>query len=180
MSDKEYTRQWRAEHPDYDRKWREEHYITIQEIKKRFKKNHPDYDNEYRKKHLEACKDYVQNYRNSEKGKLNYKMRQRRYFKTEKGKLAAQRGRVQRRAREQKIINTLTVNEWLNILKEHNFKCFYCGIEFDENHTPEKDHIIPISKGGNNTKENIVPACKSCNSKKRNKTDIKALEYLKK
>ncbi|MCK4464389.1 MAG: HNH endonuclease [Bacteroidales bacterium] len=32
-----------------------------------------------------------------------------------------------------------------------------------------KDHVIPISKGGDNTKENIVPACQSCNSKKFNK-----------
>ena len=32
-----------------------------------------------------------------------------------------------------------------------------------------KDHIIPISKGGNNTRENIVPACITCNSSKGNK-----------
>ena len=34
---------------------------------------------------------------------------------------------------------------------------------------PTRDHIIPISKGGNNVKENIVPAYRSCNSKKHNK-----------
>lgn len=67
------------------------------------------------------------------------------------------------------IINTLTSEEWLNILKKYNYKCAYCGTEFDENILPEKDHIIPISKGGNNTKENIVPACRSCNAKKGSK-----------
>jgi 5-methylcytosine-specific restriction endonuclease McrA len=66
-------------------------------------------------------------------------------------------------------INTLTNEEWLNILKEFKYKCAYCGIEFDENILPEKDHIIPRSKGGYNIKENIIPSCRYCNSKKHNK-----------
>ena len=41
--------------------------------------------------------------------------------------------------------------------------------EFNLFDRPTRDHVIPISKGGNNTKENIVPACGSCNSKKKDK-----------
>jgi len=48
-------------------------------------------------------------------------------------------------------------------------KCAYCGIDFDENNLPTRDHIIPISKGGDNTKENVIPACRICNAKKGNK-----------
>jgi len=43
--------------------------------------------------------------------------------------------------------------------------CIYCGIE--EGLTI--DHIIPISKGGENTLDNIVPACLPCNNEKRAK-----------
>ena len=77
-----------------------------------------------------------------------------------------QRKDTKRRIRENKIINTLTYKEWLNILKKYDYKCAYCGCEFDENTLPQKDHVIPISKGGHNTKENVVPACIICNSKK--------------
>ena len=49
------------------------------------------------------------------------------------------------------------------ILIDENSKCNYCG-------TTEKltiDHIIPISKGGKNEKENVQILCSICNNKKR-------------
>ena len=67
------------------------------------------------------------------------------------------------------IINTLTAYEWLNILKQYDFKCVYCGKDLFDLFDTTRDHIIPISKGGNNTKENVVPSCRSCNTKKYNK-----------
>ncbi len=91
------------------------------------------------------------------------------YRKTEEGKAVAQRAKYKRRTIFKNIINTLTSKEWLDILEEHNYRCAYCGVEFEIENLPTKDHIIPLSKGGQNTKENIVPACRSCNSKKNNK-----------
>jgi 5-methylcytosine-specific restriction endonuclease McrA len=44
-------------------------------------------------------------------------------------------------------------------------KCLYC----DNILTPENataDHIIPISKGGNNTQVNLVVCCKDCNTER--------------
>ncbi len=93
----------------------------------------------------------------------------RKWQKTEKGKAANQRGRSKRRAREENIINTLTAQEWIDILKEYKFRCAYCGKEFTLFDRETHDHIIPVSKGGHNVKKNVVPACKSCNSKKGNK-----------
>jgi len=89
--------------------------------------------------------------------------------KTEKGKANSQRGKTKRRAKERNIINTLTSQEWLDILEEYNYRCAYCDVEFDIENMSTQDHIIPISKGGDNTKDNVVPACKGCNSKKFNK-----------
>lgn len=48
--------------------------------------------------------------------------------------------------------------------------CAYCGKHFPNFHDLSRDHIIPRSRGGENTWLNSVTACKSCNSRKSNKT----------
>lgn len=57
--------------------------------------------------------------------------------------------------------------QWAEVKEQFNYSCAYCGCG-DCNLA--MDHIIPVSRGGNHTKNNIVPACKSCNSKKGTKT----------
>jgi 5-methylcytosine-specific restriction endonuclease McrA len=150
--------------------------------KRIWNKEHPEYQKEYRKKHKESFAEYRKKYCEENKEKIMAMDKQWRknnpektkeiknqWKKTEKGKVASQRDKSKRRAKLREIINTLTVNEWIEILKQYHFKCAYCGKEFDLFDKPTKDHIIPISKGGDNTKENITPACRSCNSKKNNK-----------
>lgn len=51
------------------------------------------------------------------------------------------------------------------IYKRDNHKCQYCGST--KNLTI--DHIVPRSRGGENTWENMTVACISCNTKKSNK-----------
>lgn len=63
----------------------------------------------------------------------------------------------------------ITLLEWAEILKLYKNKCAYCGTSFTPNNMPVKDHVIPISKGGTNSKDNIAPACNDCNMKKRDK-----------
>jgi len=61
---------------------------------------------------------------------------------------------------------TATQIKWLF----DNFpQCVYCCSE----DSLTIDHVIPISKGGQNTLENVVIACMSCNNKKRAKLDFK-------
>lgn len=101
----------------------------------------------------------------------------KKYRKTERGKANRQRSKFKRQSILKEIINTLTAEEWLDILKEYGYKCAYCGKEFDLFDLPTKDHMIPITKGGSNTKENIVPACRSCNAKKGNKILSERRDY---
>lgn len=58
--------------------------------------------------------------------------------------------------------NNLTANEIRLLLDNFKF-CIYCN----SIHNLSIDHIIPISKGGENTLSNLVVACRNCNSSKR-------------
>ena len=63
-----------------------------------------------------------------------------------------------------------------NILWRDNYSCQYCS-KSCERHESDKltiDHVIPKSRGGENTWENLVTACKKCNQRKGNKTPKEA------
>jgi len=148
-------RQWYEDNPDYDKQYYEDNKDKkLKKFKQYYKDNHKG-----------IRKQQKQHYEDNHEKEVE---RVKQYLKTENGKATAQRNCTKRRAKMKEIINTLTAEEWLDILKEHKYKCFYCGKEFDLFDLPTKDHILPISKGGNNIKENVVPACRSCNAKKGN------------
>ena len=51
-----------------------------------------------------------------------------------------------------------------DVLEKDNFTCQYCGAKsVDDNVLLEVDHIVPVSKGGDNNIENLVTSCKKCN-----------------
>lgn len=62
------------------------------------------------------------------------------------------------------IKEQVTDANWKILLIKFNHQCVYCGNE----ESITKDHIIPISKGGQHEFNNLVPACSSCNSRKSN------------
>lgn len=68
-----------------------------------------------------------------------------------------------RRANKEKVLSfRVTAKE---IAKLKNTACLYCG-------SIEKiciDHIVPLSRGGNNSIGNYAPACNRCNSSKKDK-----------
>jgi hypothetical protein len=82
-----------------------------------------------------------------------------------------------RRARIRGLEDTLTVQEWHQILEEHRHSCAYCGVS---GVALEREHKIPSVMGGGYTAENIVPACGPCNRRKQTMTDTEFREYLKK
>jgi hypothetical protein len=46
--------------------------------------------------------------------------------------------------------------------------CWYCLKEVTSSHELTADHILPRSKGGDNSMDNLVLVCKACNSSKNN------------
>nr|WP_313812038.1 HNH endonuclease [Glutamicibacter sp.] len=50
------------------------------------------------------------------------------------------------------------------VLRRDGFMCAYCGKAANT-----IDHVVPRSRGGQNTWENLVAACLSCNSRKADK-----------
>jgi hypothetical protein len=45
--------------------------------------------------------------------------------------------------------------------------CAYCGATETE---MEPDHVMPISRGGDDVPQNLAPACSRCNREKRDRT----------
>lgn len=179
-------KQWFTDHPNYksvyNKQWRDSHKKKQEEYAEKMKLRYPDYykkyylynkekiqehQKQYREKYPEKRVESDKKYRKTHKEEIIKRIK--RFFKTPKGKAISQRGSSKRRTNLKEVTNTLTVKEWLNILEEHNYVCAYCGVEFDCENLPTRDHVIPISRGGHNIKENIVPACKSCNSRKGTK-----------
>lgn len=49
------------------------------------------------------------------------------------------------------------------------YRCQYCGRHRGELRSREfltRDHVLPLSRGGDNTWENVVTACSTCNNRK--------------
>lgn len=70
-----------------------------------------------------------------------------------------------------------SVEQWLMKLEEHQWACFWCRGVLTEN-SATKDHLQPISRGGNDLIDNIVPCCRLCNSKKGNRTGQEYFDAL--
>lgn len=53
--------------------------------------------------------------------------------------------------------------DWQAALEQTGHGCFYCGITTEP---LQRDHVIPIARGGIHDPSNIVPACGPCNRRK--------------
>lgn len=60
------------------------------------------------------------------------------------------------------------------IYKRDEYSCAYCNAKEDLT----LDHIVPSSRGGDNSWENLVTCCQSCNLKKGNRTPKEANMFL--
>ena len=82
--------------------------------------------------------------------------------------------RKRRRARRLGSEPDLTLEQWLEVLEEFDYKCAYCSADGDL----EQDHVWPVSRGGRHTKDNMAPACRSCNASKGSKLLAEWLAFV--
>lgn len=60
------------------------------------------------------------------------------------------------------------------VLRRDKHTCGYCGKKASDGVTLTHDHILPRSRGGEDTWENAITACQKCNSKKAAQTPEEA------
>lgn len=63
------------------------------------------------------------------------------------------------------------------LFKRDAHLCLYCGERFGRRDL-SRDHVTPISQGGEDTWNNVVTACKRCNNQKANYTPEQAKMQL--
>lgn len=82
------------------------------------------------------------------------------------------------RAKKLGVESTLTVEEWKEIVHTSKNICHLCGREISfKIGSPDRislDHVLPMSRGGTNTKENVLPAHRACN---RSRLDMTLAEF---
>ncbi len=62
----------------------------------------------------------------------------------------------------------------LKIFERDNYKCTYCGKQLTR-FNATLDHILPVSKGGDNSFGNLTTACLHCNSQRNNQDVMEAI-----
>lgn len=82
-----------------------------------------------------------------------------------------------RRALVRNSNGTFSYEDWIYIKRKSNFTCQMCGKK-EPDIKLTIDHIIPLSKGGNNDVTNIQPLCKFCNGSKGNKVILQIKNKL--
>jgi 5-methylcytosine-specific restriction endonuclease McrA len=80
-----------------------------------------------------------------------------------------ERMRVIRRRRKGEIRNgakLFTERDWARLLHQYRDCCAYCGQSAKE---LQREHVIPLCRGGVHSVGNILPACQRCNYAKGRK-----------
>jgi 5-methylcytosine-specific restriction endonuclease McrA len=87
----------------------------------------------------------------------------------EKAKQNRREGNRKHRLLRRCVPGTHSQIEFYEKCLQFYWQCAYCSTGLNKK-TVTEDHVIPLSKGGNDDIDNIVPCCYSCNSSKNDRT----------
>jgi 5-methylcytosine-specific restriction endonuclease McrA len=129
---------------------------------------------EYRESHREelASKEKIRRMSFSDDEKMEYNRKKVEYnrsnFKQRQEIVAIDF--ANRKAKKLDIEGRLTVSQWRFLKIKYDYMCLCCKRQEPEI-SLTIDHIVPFSKGGENTIHNIQPLCGSCNKSKGSKVE---------
>ncbi len=118
------------------------------------------YKKEYYLKHKDSIKKRVLEWGRLNKEKRKIAKDKWRAKNKERTNFLTKRYQYKRKNAE----GSITWQEWKAIVSGQT--CAYCN-KFP---ATSVDHVVPLSRGGTNNKDNLLPVCISCNSKKGSKT----------
>lgn len=73
---------------------------------------------------------------------------------------------ARRRARKLEAdTRRVTDRDWNRLCARYRHRCAYCG----KRRPLERDHVVPLVRGGRHSIGNLLPACRPCNSSKHSK-----------
>lgn len=169
---REAQARYKAKHPDRVKatqaKWREANPVAARAATAAWVERNSDRVKEtaraYREANREKISDDHKAWSQANRTKVSQRVVQWQKNNPEK---VADRGR-RRRARLAGAAQVdFTESEWRDLLTQYQHQCAYCGAVG----VPlEREHVIPLARGGSHTKGNIVPACGPCNRRKGTKT----------
>jgi len=160
------SKRFREENPEYHQRYNADYYQTHKVQWKVYAKNR-DQDRHRRTSAI---------YRNANREKVRAGVRD--WFRRHPhvATLAANKYR----ARLAQVENTLTVEQLEEILVYFDYRCGYCLVDLRTLPKGMKtwDHMLPLVRGGTNTRDNVIPCCKPCNSRKKDRHMALMVQYL--
>lgn len=85
----------------------------------------------------------------------------------ERSRVSPERNKAIKQRRRARLLDGcspgVTPTQWLEIVETFDGRCAYClrkGLPL------EREHVIPLKRGGRDEPDNVVPACERCNCSK--------------